>query len=270
MKIGSFLTIIQSACVAAAGMYKAPRRDTRGLKLTRHHPFKKMEGFNKGMCKSIKKSFKEKNDYRRVCGRISQYTGHVVKQFNTKTCAYYNTEEAGKHGGPNPDKSKRGMRLNHKGAWINRRNKTRARREIDSDTDSDDDDEAELLEDFDNACDGTETGFAAELCNEDFVYEEVWSDDDDDATADDTIDSLLRKKKKKGKKTKKVKLTNHEKSFRKGLVNLIKFCNAYLSECYHVRVGNNCVKRAKALWARSRPKMKGYKKSKKPVLKLKG
>jgi len=259
MRIGSFVAIIQSAFVAVTGesMYKAPKGSgTRGFKISRNHPYKKLQGFNKGMCKVTNKTFKDKKASVRVCNRFSRYTHHVVKQFNTKRCAYYDPFNAGKHGGPNPNKAQRGMRLNHKGVWIPRSTRRRDRR--DDDHEDDDGTEEELDEDFENGCDGTETGFAAELCSEELI-EDYYVLEDIVPGNNTDLPATRGKRKNKKKKQKKVKLTKNEKSFRKGLVNLIKFCNQYLSDCYHVRVGNQCEKRARNFWNVSRPKMKGYK-----------
>merc|ERR1712243_467881 len=94
----------------------------------------------------------------------SLYTTHVVKQFDRKSCTYYNPLLAGKNGGPNPNKAQRGMRQLANGKWIKRPDRRRNRRE-----EEEDGTEEELEEDFENGCDGTEEGFAAELCADELV-----------------------------------------------------------------------------------------------------
>jgi hypothetical protein len=100
-------------------------------------------------------------------------------------------------------------------------------------------DECEAEDCFVEECDGSETGFAGELCS---------------GNAEVDVRSPRR-----GKRKKKVRMTKNEKKVAKGLLNLIRFCDRYLYECYGVRVHKLCEKRAKNIWAQARPKLIGYK-----------
>jgi len=181
-----------------------------------------------------------------------KYTGFL----ETRGCSYFEPEV--KNGGPNPDKSKHGMRyVYRKDMWVKRRTRRGLIENVfDEDNSSGEFDDVE--------CDGNETGFTAELCAELVDLPDSDNDDNQSQRYDDGPDGehksnpgITRKARKK-QKVKKVKWSTNEKKLRKGLLTFIKFCDRYLSECKFQRVGNMCQKRAERMWSRNQKKLKGF------------
>lgn len=212
-----------------------------------------MQKWNKNMCKFVGNEFTHQHKANKACNRVShvaqKYTG-----FLKRGCSYFEPEV--KNGGPNPDKTKTGMRyVPRKDVWVKRRN----RRDL---IENVFDDESSSGEFDDVECDGNETGFSAELCAE--LTDLPDSDNEDNQKSGDGPDGehksypgITRKSGKK-QKVKKVKWSPNEKKLRKGLLTFIKFCDRYLSECKFQRVGNMCQKRAERMWWRNQTKLKGF------------
>lgn len=203
--------------------FKAPKgTDVYGHEIVKKHPLRVLQSTNKTFCKLVIKELDNKKQALRVCNRWTSAVSKYAESFDRVRCSFYDPDVA--KGGPHPDISTHGKKLNDRGQWVPRR----LRREVDYYANDDEFDEYDQ-DDEDNLtdCDGNETGIWKDICEGNF-----------EAAAGEG-DVSARRKKKKGPK-----LSKPQRRMRKITGTLAQWCDRHIYECYGQRKYDFCKNKA--------------------------